>query len=167
MSYLAEDWTPIAKLLKYETEKAMLEDLYIAKGMSISAMVKKLGYSQNSIRMRLIVSGIKLRPRGGPMSVGKTKFRTLTDEQLMELKPFGTAKLGDEQVRVLPSTLRKEKKRRGIIPPCTSHPLVPPPISTDTPDEATSKCASPPGPLDTPSTSSGIESAESEETSSS
>lgn len=164
MPRLPESWDAIAKILNYETEEEMLKDLYLVQDLSIQAMVKKLGFAQNVIRTRLLGVGVKLRPRGGANSTGHTKFRDVSDEDLMKLKAGDKIILGDNQVTVLYNTLYKEKVRRGLITPCTSAPSPQLLISTGTPEEATPNSPSPNGACETHDTSSGISEDENKET---
>jgi hypothetical protein len=180
MAQLPESWEPIAATLGYKNEKVMLQDLYITQGMSVSMLVKKLGFAQNNVRSHLIANGIQPRSRGGPNSLGKTKLRYLTDVELMEVKVGSIVTLnGGTQFQVLNSTLYKEKRRRGLLPStyaviggkdhserenlCTSAQSPQSLISTDTQVEATPNSPSPSGVSETLDTSNGIEDVERQE----
>ena len=51
--------------LNYKTVRAMYEDLYIHKNMSLNQIEKKLGVSYSCIRRLLKLFNIRMRPRGG------------------------------------------------------------------------------------------------------
>ena len=66
MPTLAESWLPVAKTLGYDSEKAMLADLYTVQQYSLDDLAKRLGYARGNVRRRLLLHGIPIRPRGGP-----------------------------------------------------------------------------------------------------
>lgn len=165
MSRLHESWEAVATTLGYRNEAEMLVDMYVVKTMSIAQIRDRLGYAHNAVRERLLILGIKLRKRGGPNMLGKTRLGHLTDEELKKLKHGSVVKDPKGfKFTVNNTTLYHEKKRREL---CTSPPLAPSPISTDTLEEATSKCVSDAGLLNTPSTTSGTNNVDSPATSSS
>jgi hypothetical protein len=53
----------LAELLGFKDEEDMLRQLY--KHHSIHQIAAKLGYSDFTIRARLVRAGVKMRPRGG------------------------------------------------------------------------------------------------------
>lgn len=165
MPQLPESWEPLVKTLGYESERAMLHDLYTVRGLSIAQLVKKLGYAQNNVRAHLMLAGIQLRPRGGPNALGKSKFRALSDVQLLVLKEGDIVQVGEVTVKVLHSTLYKEKRKRGLLKePCTSAPSPQPLISNAIAAESILSSHSPSGALETHDTSSGIAHEEPQET---
>lgn len=167
MAQLPESWQPIADTLGYVDEQQMLIDLYINQKMSISALTTRLGFCQNNVRNHLHAAGIVPRSRGGPNSLGKTKFRHYTDEALMALKPGDLIKLADgTQIRVIFNTLYKERRRRGLIK-CISVPSPRQNTSTAIAVECTPNLLLLSGVLEVLPTTSGIASEESPEISSS
>jgi hypothetical protein len=83
MPTLEEDWTAMARTLGYETELDMLKGLYLYDQMSISEMAKVLGYSDWSVRRRLVMNQIRMRPRGGPNNAGKRRLGHLSDDEIL------------------------------------------------------------------------------------
>lgn len=72
----------IAKALGYDSEHAMLHDLYTKQNYSISDLAVRLGYSHANIRIRLLREGINLRSRGGANRIKPIESENNTDELL-------------------------------------------------------------------------------------
>lgn len=113
-----QEWTDTFGVLGYESEKAMLEDLYCNQGMSVTELSNRLGYARNSIRKRLIEHKIKMKPKGGANYKGK--LHLLSDAELEDVKTAAV------QHNVHISAIHKERKRREW----TSSQSVPPAINT-------------------------------------
>lgn len=104
-----KEWNIVFEALGYASEKAMLEDLYTKQGMSVNELSEHLGYSRNSIRLRLVDHRIKLRSRGGPNYKGKLHLASDVDLE--------DTKLAAVKFDVHLSAVHKERKRRGWISP--------------------------------------------------
>jgi hypothetical protein len=160
-----ESWDPIAVRLGFNNEAEMLKAMYVDQGLSIQQMIKKLGYAQNSIRTRLKEAGVNLKPRGGPNAQGKTILKSLTNEELLKLKPVDLLNAenpdGSRKYNCTPNTLYKEKRRRNLI--CSTPVSRQQPISNNTPEEGTSNSVSPKSPCEMLSISNGIEEDENSE----
>lgn len=123
----AESWEPIVQALGYESEKAMLEDFYVAQAMSVADLAQRLGYSRGIVIQHLEAAGITLRGRGGPNRKVSSKLTSVKDEDFVDI-PALASKLGMHH-----STVYKEARRRGL---CISALSLPQQPSTDTPVEA-------------------------------
>ena len=109
-----KEWNIVFEALGYESEKAMLEDLYVKQGMSVNDLSRHLGYSRNSIRLRLVEHKIKTRSRGGANYKGK--LHLASDADLADIK------LAAVKFDVHLSAVHKERKRRGwTLPQSAPH----------------------------------------------
>ncbi len=109
MAYLQESWLPVARTLGYDTEEAMLRDLYIVQRFSIKKLSEVLGFSTGNVRRRLLLNHFPLAKRGGKNRLGKGLLGFLKDEELRENPDKLAAKYG-----VHVSTVFSERKKRGI-----------------------------------------------------
>ena len=160
---LYESWDQIATQLGFKDEKEMLVELYVVQQFSISQLIKKLGYAQNSIRARLLEYGVTLRARGGANSKGHSKLKDISDAELMKLKPSDAFRFD-----CIPNTIYKEKVRRKLITPkesqpCTTPVSPQPPTSINTPAGDTSNSVSPKLPCETQPISPGTPAEEASE----
>lgn len=130
----AESWEPIVQALGYENERAMLEDCYVAQGMSIADLAHRLGYSRGIVIAHLEAAGIKLRGRGGPNRKVTSKLAKVPDEDFANIPELAA------RLQMHHSTVYKEARRRGLCISALSLPQVP---STDTVEEADTSSASP------------------------
>lgn len=106
MPSLSEDWTPIANTLGYKDEVEMLQDLYVTQGFSVEDLAKRLGYSKNNVRRRLLFNDIPLRGRGGRNNLGKGYLANVPDDELKDVRKAAA----NHSVHL--STVFKELKRR-------------------------------------------------------
>jgi len=78
-------WNDVAQRLKYVDEVEMWNDLYVARGLSISKLALKLDISRNTVRDALDRVGIQLRGRGGP----NNQKLEVTDELIEDIRENG------------------------------------------------------------------------------
>lgn len=110
-----EDWAPIVKVLGYESEVAMLTDLYTTHGMSIGDIAKRLGFSRGVICRRLLRAGIAMRGRGGPNRHVTSRLCDIPNESFADIVKLA------EELQMHHSTVYKEAKRRGLCISAQSH----------------------------------------------
>lgn len=123
-------WSEEATTLGFQSERQMMESLYLVKGLSIRAISKLLGPAPTQVREKLLDLGVQMRPQGGCNNEGNLKLQDLSDHELMG-KPSGAiAHLYD----VSPSTVIKERKRRGLSASRTRY-------KTEEPDGGGSPCS--------------------------
>lgn len=104
----AESWQPIVEALGYPDEKAMLEDLYVAQGMSIAELASRLGFSRGIVIQHLTTQNIKLRGRGGPNRKVTSRLSEIKDEEFVNVHALA------EKLGMHYSTVYKEARRRGL-----------------------------------------------------
>lgn len=107
MPILENDWSDILNTLGFESERSMLQELYVEQRLSINQLAQAIGFSAFAVRRRLIVNNIPLRARGGPNHV-KTKLSGVSDKILMSANRKRLA----IHYNVHPSTISAEKRRR-------------------------------------------------------
>lgn len=103
-----QDFCREVSALGYESEKEMLVDLYST--YSLSEMAKILGYSTFCIRRKMILLGIKLRPRGGTNNKGNRILKDVSDELLAR-----PTKEVAELFNVHDSTVHGERRLRRAL----------------------------------------------------
>jgi hypothetical protein len=115
-----QSWHPIAETLGFESEKEMLQHLYIDQGFSINELSTIIGFCTSSVRYRLITHLIPLRPRGGSESkVGKRRLKHVPADELINK----SAQVVATKYQVHVSTVYAEKalrKKKG-----TAHEVLP------------------------------------------
>ena len=109
MPTLPESWLQIAQTLGYPSEREMLRDLYSKHRLSVTELAEILGFSRTNVRRRLVYNFIVPRGRGGDNRSGRTRLRTVPDEELR-----GPATKLAEKYGVHVATVFLERKRRGI-----------------------------------------------------
>lgn len=124
MPTVAENWDPIASTLGYKNSKDMLIDLYVNQHFSIEDLAKRLGYSKNNLRRRLLMLGIQLRSRGGKNNLGKNVLKDVPDAEFQHPREVAN------KYNVHISTVFSEKRRRGLQS-CDLSQSSPPPILND------------------------------------
>lgn len=60
-----EDWNGISKMVGFNSEREMLDNLYTVEGLSINDIAQKLGCGPVTVSQRLERYGIPKRGRGG------------------------------------------------------------------------------------------------------
>jgi transposase-like protein len=60
------DWDAVAHRLGHLNEKALWENLYVDRKLSISELAEQFGVGRSTIRSSLIRNEIEIRERGGP-----------------------------------------------------------------------------------------------------
>jgi transposase-like protein len=85
-------WEALAKSLKFQDEKAMWQEYYEKRGLSITVLSNKLACSPHSVRSRILVSGLQLRKRGGP-NAQKLEITQEVLDQVLKIGVPKTAKL--------------------------------------------------------------------------
>lgn len=108
MSYLPESWDPIAKVIGYDNEREMLEDLYGKQGLSYQQLADVLGYSRGNVRRRILSYGIEPAKRGGAQRVSSGKFKDVHDSR------FDNPRQLAKDLNVSVAAVYMEKRKRKL-----------------------------------------------------